>query len=200
MIAALTLMLLSGAPTPDKDPSAMTLRLRPLLGLAGDNRPSGAAWLDLGAQVELSCLALRYEHSIPIWWATRDAFSMAPGQCLPTHDGFRNALSLGYLATLSHGWLGAGAGWNWATLDTLAYRFDGRETRIHMADGSFESEPYSDDYSDGWVWKERLHESAPFLYLEAGLGGHLFSWGYRAAFSDQGFRLGTSLQLAFTLL
>jgi len=199
MIAALVLTLLSGAPIPEGDASFAMVRLRPLLGLAGDNRPSGAAWLDLGAQIDIPHVALRYEHSIPIWWATRDVFSMAPGQSLPEHDGYRNALSLGYQATLPGGWLGAGAGWSWTTLDTLAYRYDGREIRVRQADGSFADASY-DGYFDGWVRKERLHESTPFLYLDMGLRRRILSMGWRAAVAPDGFRLGMNLQFVFTLL
>jgi hypothetical protein len=174
------------------------VRSHALVGFSGDNNPSGALWLDLGAQVDISRLALRYERSFPLWWATKDDYIISHGQ-LPEHTGERHTLTMGYVGTIPSGWLGAGGGWNWTTLDTLATDFDMRDIKTRAPDGTLEDRA-GPGYFDGWIWKDRLRTSEPLFYLEAGWKWRALAFSPRLSFSPPGLRLSLNTQIVLDFL
>lgn len=176
------------AATLDSTPVA----LRVIGGASVGERIAPALWGDLGVQLDINPLFLRYGFGVgAVDFLDLDTREMAEGQSEPEPEAFHNSIAGGIQHYWKSGWMAAGAGWGWTIVDTIRTSPESRNI-YHDADGKTTLL----DRSAEWVWKERVRKDGPFGVLELGFGLREIGIGIQFEFGESNV-LGFNFQYRF---
>lgn len=146
------------------DSSATTLRL--IGGASLGQRVSPALWGDLGVQLDVNPLFVRYGFAVGApGFLDLQSRRMAVGQKEPDLEAYHNSFAAGYLAYWRSGWFGFGGGWAWSIVDTLGTASESRDLYLVSDGNATRSEAPA-----AWVWKDRVRRNGPFGLVEMGFG------------------------------
>lgn len=172
------------------DSTAVALRV--IGGASIGERIAPALWGDLGVQLDINPMFLRYGIGIgAVDVLDLDSRQMAEGQSEPEPEAYHNSLAGGIQHYWKSGWMAAGVGWGWTIVDTLRTSPESRNVHLET-----DGKTTMLDQSAGWVWKEEVRKDGPFAVLELGFGLREIGIGIQFEFGETNV-LGFNFQYRF---